>query len=59
MIYSGVCTGTIVTAAGMVEFGTGTKSDMDTRSDLDTEVDMSTGLIRAVGRGMGMLGLLL
>ena len=43
----------------MTEPGMGTKSDMGTRSDLGTKVGMRTGLIRGVGTGMGMLGLLL
>ncbi len=59
MIYSDVCTSTVVRVAGMTEPDMGTKSDTGTRSGLGTTVGMRTGLRRAVGTGMDILGLLL
>jgi hypothetical protein len=58
MIYSGVCTSTVVRVVGMTEPGMGTKSDTGTRSGLGTRVGMSTGLRRGVGTGMDKLRLL-
>ena len=57
LIYSGVCTSTVVRVVGMTE--PGTESGLGRRSGLGTMVGMSTGLRRGVGTGIGMLGLLL
>ncbi len=53
LIYSGVCTSTVVRVVGMTEPGMGTKSGMGRRSGLGTRVGMSTEL-RGVGMGMGI-----